>query len=243
MVNTFLEELDANFETEDIDGAKECIDRWYIKAVEENMWQLAVTVLNEKMGLYRSIGEETNAFSAVEDMLKLVEKYNLYDNPDIGTVWINIGTTLCRFYKHKDGLIYYQKAEKALENSKDPYVLASLYNNSASAYEACGEADRAIENYKKSLELLVILPDTTTFMAITFANMTNCYLKMNNLEEAKLCIARMDSILEDTAVKRNSSYASACKKCAIIHHNIGNKERADELIARAEDIFGAEGEE
>lgn len=237
MENKFLEGLDALFAINEIEQAGEYLVQWYEKAVSENDWRLLVTVLNEMMGYYRSIGDESHALDSVEKMLKLIKEQRLSDNPDIGTVWINVGTTLCRFYKHEEGLKYYKMAEEALKNCDNDYVLASLYNNSAAAHEANEDFNASIECYKKSLQLLKKHSDCITFVAITYANMANCYIKTGDEENGRVCLEMMDAVLEDENIPRDAGYASACVKCGSLHYNIGNMERAGELNERAKEIY------
>lgn len=237
MDQQFIEELDAFFARNDIAGAGEHLLKWYKKASEENNTPLMITVLNEMLGYYRSVGDEEKAMDAVEQMLSLIRSQNLDANPEVGTIYINLGTTLCRFCKHEQGIEYYRKAEEKLVNCENPFVLASLYNNSAAACEAAGRVEEAILHYEKSLAMLKSLPDCITFIAITYANMANCYFHSGRKEKMQECIEKMDFILESEDIAHDSAYASACVKCASLHYNVGNKERCDELTNRAEEIY------
>lgn len=237
MEELFLEGLDALFAENRAEEAGKYLEEWYQKGINLNDWKLLVTVLNEMMGFYRSMGMQSEAMDSVEQMIKLVEQYSLYDNPDIGTVWINVGTTLCRFYQYEEGLKYYQKAKEALTGCENLYILASLYNNSAAALEASDKYNAAIDNYNKSLEYLSQLSDCATFEAITYANMANCYFKADREDMAQECIKKMDDILEAEDMTWDAGYASACVKCGSLHYNIGNINRADELTQRADQIY------
>jgi tetratricopeptide (TPR) repeat protein len=237
MEEEFLNGLDALFAVNKLEEAQEYLESWYQKSVSENNWHLQITVLNEMLGFYRSIGEEKQALDTVEKTLKLVQEHELAESPDVGTIWINVGTTLCRFYRYEEGLAYYQKAEKALENCDNTYLLASLYNNSAAAYEAAGNTEVSIQNYEKSLKLLEDLPDCITLIAVTYANMANSYLKSGQEEKAALSLQKMDAILDDPNIPWEAGYASACVKCGSLHFNIGNEERAKELNERARQIY------
>lgn len=237
MEQEFIEGLDALFAVNDGDGAGEYLLKWHKKAMEEDNWPLMVTVLNEMLGYYRSNGDEERAMDAVAQILELIKKQGLENNGDVGTIYINVGTTLCRFCHYEEGVKYYEMAEEKLKNCDNPYILASLYNNSAAAREASNDMEAAITQYEKSLELLGKLPDCINFAAITYANMANCYESMKNKDKVKECIDKMDAILESKEVVHDSGYASVCIKCASLHFNLGNRERCDELTARAEEIY------
>lgn len=237
MENEFLEGLDALFAVNEAEKAGAYLTEWYQKAVDAGNWRLQVTVLNEMMGYYRSTGVESAALDAVSRMLKLVKDYELEGNKDIGTVWINVGTTLCRFYQYKEGLKYYAMAKEALADCDNPYIMASLYNNSAAAYEAGGNLAAALDNYERSLELLSDMPDCATFMAITYANMANGCHGTGDKEKTGRYVTLMDAVLDNPDIPRDAGYASACVKCASLHFNLGNTERAEELNRRAEEIY------
>lgn len=237
MEQKFIEELDAFFAVNDTNGAEAHLVKWHEIAKDEKNTPLMVTVLNEMLGFYRSIGDEEKAMNTIMEMQMLIERENLDANPEVGTIYINLGTTLCRFCKHEQGIAYYKKAEEKLQNCDNPYILASLYNNSAAACEAAGNDREAVRHYEKSLALLKLLPDCITFIAITYANMANCYYNVGNKEEMQNCINEMDTILENEDIVRDSGYASACIKCASLHYNIDNQKRCEELTARAEQIY------
>lgn len=237
MENEFLEGLDALFAVNETEKAGAYLTEWYQKAVAAENWQLQATVLNEMMGYYRSIGMESLALDAIARMLRLVSDYELDKNKDIGTVWINVGTTLCRFYQYEEGLKYYAMAKEALEDCDNPYILASLYNNSAAAYEAGGNIAAALDNYEHSLALLQDLPDCATFVAITYANMANGCHGTGDDNKAEEYVRLMDSVLDNPDIPRDAGYASACVKCGTLHFNLGNEKRAKELNRRAEEIY------
>lgn len=237
MEQEFIEGLDALFAVNDGKGAGEYLLKWHKKAQEEDNWPLMVTVLNEMLGYYRSSGNEKLAMDCVSQMLELIKKRGLDNNGDVGTIYINLGTTLCRFCHYEEGVRFYELAEEKLKDCENPYILASLYNNSAAAREASGNVEAAIGQYEKSLELLGKLPDCINFIAITYANMANCYENAGNKEKVREYVDKMDAILESEDILHDSGYASVCVKCASLHYNLGNRERSDELTARAEEIY------
>lgn len=237
MEQEFLNGLDALFAVNDGKAAGEYLLEWYKKAQEQDNLRLMITVQNEMLGFYRSVGDEKRAMDSVAQMMELLQKNGLSDSVEAGTVYINLGTTLCRFCHYEEGVRFYELAEERLKNCGDLFVLASLYNNSAAAREASGDAKAAIEQYKKSLELLRTRADGINFIAITYANMANCYGSIGMDSEMRECMEKMDAILESDEIVHDSGYASVCVKCASLHYNLGNRERCDELTERAENIY------
>ncbi|WP_040578902.1 tetratricopeptide repeat-containing sensor histidine kinase [Croceivirga radicis] len=67
-------------------------------------------------------------------------------------IWVAYGVLSQDEGRPKEALDFHLKAKPILENSKDYYVLGSLYTNIGNAYEALSEFDKAVDFQLKALE-------------------------------------------------------------------------------------------
>jgi len=238
MIDEFLSELDMCFAKDDDKAAVNCLEAWYKKAKDSKDLSLLVTVLNERMGFYRSVGNKELAMESVDRMLALIDEYKLSSNKSIGTAYINMGTVCARFKDYDRASEYYKIAWDLVSENGTPYEMASLENNRASTFEAAKDYKKALVSYDNALKILIDNNFDATYIAITYANKANCLINANAKKDAiETTIDKMELILESEDIPYTPAYASACIKCASLYYNMGNKGRADELTARANEIY------
>lgn len=242
-IQQFFEGLDNLFAVNRVSEAGEYLDSWLAESDARNDWQLKLSVLNERMGYGRSVEDERRGLESVFAVEELIEQYGLDKNPSIPTIWINMGTTLCHFGRVKEGMQYYEKAETViLRTDKDPYLLASLYNNKSAGLEAEKNYEGAEQAYNKALELLNNLgKDALYYKIVTYVNLANNMHLQEKQEKAEEYIAKMREILDGREIIRDASYASACLKCATYYENYGYQKEAEEITERARNIYAGNG--
>ncbi len=89
-------------------------------------------------------------------------------------IWIVYGILSWDEGRPKDALSFHLKAKPILENSKDYYVLGSLYTNMSNAYEALSEFDTSVAYQFKALENFIAGKDSI-WIAGSYLNLGNRY--------------------------------------------------------------------
>ena len=248
-----VELLDQLLEKNNTEEAERHLQSWLLKARKGNDRSGELTVLNEMMGLYRSIGKEEEGLKAVEEGLALLEDMDLKESVTAGTTWINGATTLKAFGQAKRSLPLYEKAWRAYSSNLDPmdYRFAGLSNNMALAYVDLGDYVRAGNYYKRAISIMEQLQEGSMELAVTYVNlacMYDAWGHRSDLEGEETapkdwdgriweCLDRAMEYLEDPKAKRDGYYAFTCSKCAGTFGYFGQFRRKKELEARAEEIY------
>ncbi len=89
-------------------------------------------------------------------------------------IWMTYGILSWDAGRPKEALEYHMMAKPILENSKDYYVLGSLYTNMSNAYEALTEFDIAVDYQFKALENFIAGKDSI-WIAGSYLNLGNRY--------------------------------------------------------------------
>ncbi len=89
-------------------------------------------------------------------------------------IWMTYGILSWDAGRPKEALEYHMKAKPILENSKEHYVLGSLYTNMSNAYEALSEFDIAVDYQFKALENFIAGKDSI-WIAGSYLNLGNRY--------------------------------------------------------------------
>ncbi len=89
-------------------------------------------------------------------------------------IWIVYGILSWDEGRPKEALGFHLKAKPILENSKDYFVLGSLYTNLANTYEALSEFDKAVDFQFRALESFTEGKDTL-WIAGSYLNLGNRY--------------------------------------------------------------------
>lgn len=109
-------------------------------------------ILSNIGALYFNQAEDTKAIENYLQSLKLAEELN--DSLRLATVLMNIGTVyLNKKATYNQALEYYMKALPICEAIKDNDALGTVYVNIGETYYKKGEAKKALQYFKKSLDV------------------------------------------------------------------------------------------
>lgn len=249
-----VEELDKFLETNDVEGAEAHLTKWLEKAREGKDKAGELTVLNEMMGFFRSIGKEKEGLDSVKEGLALLESMDLKESVTAGTTWINAATTLKAFGRAGEAMPLYEKAWRAYNGNLDPgdYRFAGLSNNMALAYVDMGDYIRAGKYYQAAMDIMKKLPGGTMEMAVTYVNLACMYDAWGHRSDLEgdeaapkgwdsriwSCLDTAMEYLNDPEAVRDGYYAFTCSKCAGTFGYFGQFRRKKELENRAKEIYG-----
>jgi len=229
----FYAQLDALFDQDEMDKAGEFLRKALAEAQRNGDIGLELSVLNEMMGYSRSVGEEEMGLASVERCVKLIGECGLRENPSVGTMWINIGTTLCRFDRIEESLLYYGKAQEFLESQPgNDRLVASFCNNVASAYTKKGDYEEAEKRYRKALALLGQYSDSYSERVTTYGNLAELYALWGKTRETRQTLEQMDVVLGAQEFQQLPSYEEGLRKCAEVYERLGDTGKASQLRNR-----------
>ena len=239
----FIEKLDEYLGKNDLAGALRHLLYWREEAKAGNDLRGEFLVLNEMMGYYRKNNKKAEAYQAIEDTVKVIEKLGLNDEISGGTAYVNIATVYKTFFDSDRALPFFNKAkdiyEKFLENNDSR--LGGLYNNLALALVDLKRYDEALSYYEKALSVMEKVTDGEQEEAITYLNMANVKEAMLGIEAAEKDIGKYlekaKKLLDSKNLKRNGYHAFVCEKCAPTFEYYGYFLYANELKERSKRIY------
>lgn len=244
MIDTgrILDKLDEFFSKNNYDGAERHILYWLEEAKVLGNKRAMLLLQNELCGLYRKLGREQDALTAVENALALVTDIGIENDSCAGTTYINSATVLKAFGRAQDATPLFEKAltvyKKDLPETDTRF--GGLYNNMALALVDLKEFKKALELYEKAILVMKNAEDGMLEVAIT-------YLNIASLKEAELGLENAQEIIEDLLNKaskildeypnRTGYYAFVCEKCASVFGYYGYFAYGNELKERASEIY------
>ncbi|MBR6119955.1 MAG: tetratricopeptide repeat protein [Oscillospiraceae bacterium] len=235
--------LDEYLNRNDYEAARRHLEYWKAEALANRDLRGLLSIENERMGLFRKLGDEAAAEAALASALELVEQTGLDGSVTAATTWLNAATVRKRFGRADEALPLYEKARVVYEAAlpADDGRLGGLYNNMALALTDLGRYAEARTLYEKALTVMRTQPRGALELAITELNLANLAEAEQGLLEAEAEIeARLDrarALLEEPSLPRDGYYAFVCEKCAPSFDYYGRFMDARELKERSEKIY------
>lgn len=170
---------------------------------ESNAQALQLSVLNELMGFYRSIGEHAKNKPIIDNALDLARKMDLAGSEAGTTTLINAATSLRAAGSYERATEIYSQAIKESSKTLKPNdrKLAALHNNLSMLYSETGNTSEAINELNIALEILQkssIDPSTDIDIAATHTNLALAILQecSQNSESTNSKSASLNSAFE-----------------------------------------------
>ncbi len=235
-----ISKLDEHFAHNEIDAAVELLEYWNLEAQNIGDTRGRLEILNEQIGIYRRTFSRDKALAAVNDALQIIEDENLKSNLSVGTIFINIATTLKAFGKTTEAMPYYAQAEQ-IYNSFDgvpSYQKAALNNNKASALTELGDFKAAEECYFKAIDLLCDSHEYFGEIAVSYVNLAHLYEDMARIDtDIFALLEKAWQYLTRPDIVHDGNYAFVCTKCAPSFEYFGFADREEYLTKEAERIY------
>ena len=238
-----LDKLDEHLGRADYAAARRHLHYWREEALAGNDLRGLLTVENERMGLFRKLGDEAAANGAVDAALALIGRTGLEGSVTAATTRLNAATVYKRFDRAAEALPLYEQARAVYEAALPPEDprLGGLYNNMALALADLGRYAEARTLYEKALAVMEGQENGALELAVTELNLANLAEAERGLLEAEAEIeARLDrarTLLDTPTLPRNGDYAVVCEKCAPTFGYYGRFMDAQELAQRAEALY------
>lgn len=203
-INQVLEGLDVLFSRKEMEKAEEYLQRHLKAFMEKGDASAVITIVNELIGFYRSMGEHEKSTFYCEQIVSFMQMCKLKGTVPYATTLLNAATAYRAAGNAAIALEYYMQVEiiyKEQLDSKD-YRFAGLYNNLSLLYEERADYEKAAEALEKALEIIPLYGEQTRMeLATTYTNLAACYLKWEKMQKAELY-----------AKKAQETFAEAGKK-------------------------------
>ena len=115
-----LTRLDEYLGRNDYAAARRHLEYWRAEALANNDLRGLLSVENERMGLFRKLGDEAAANKAVASALELLGRTGLEDSVTAGTTLLNAATVYKRFERAAEALPLYEQARRIYERELPP---------------------------------------------------------------------------------------------------------------------------
>lgn len=242
-IGRVLSKVDEYLSINDYASAEKTLDYWHEEAKISNDIRGELTVLNEKIGLYRKTGKKEQCLSAIDKCLALSENGEFENTITRGTSYLNCATGYCAFDEYKRALPLYEKAtgiyEKYLKNTDGR--LGGLYNNTAICLMRLNKYEQSRMLFDKAIEIMSKIENAEGEIAITYCNLADLESAQNGMEKAEEkineCLERAEELLNTKTLPRDGNYAFICEKCAGTFGYYGFFMTEKELLKRAREIY------
>ena len=156
-------------------------------AKKEQEYGIYISVGNELLGFYRSIGQFEAAFAVGEDVLLLMEELQLDHTVHFATTLFNVATAYRTAGKYEEALANYRRALEIYQKElpKDDYRLAELYSSISILLEKLNENENAALFLEKAIQIMEKQPGTRVEVATSRTSLALIELKMDKLEAAE----------------------------------------------------------
>ena len=243
-VERVIEKLDEHLNRNDYAAARRHLDHWLAEADTARDLRTKLSLLNEKIGLHRKLGDKAESLAAADSALALARRLGMARTVTMGTTLINAATAHKAFGQADLALPMYQEARALYETllAPDDSRLGGLYNNMALALVDLGRFREAEQLYQKAMDVMAKAPNGELDIAISWCNLADLAVAELGPEQAEDrvadCLARAETLLNTDSLPRNGYYAFVCEKCAPCFGYYGYFRTEQDLRRRAETIYG-----
>ena len=234
-MNNFYYEVDRLFEEKKIQEAEDFMKDTLAQAEAENDAGAVITVCNELGGYYRAVSRYSDGIPLYEKALRLMRDMGLERSEHYGTTVVNFATTYTMAGDIVRALNLYTEATEIYAEAGlgTDYRLATLFNNMSFLCQDLEDYPQAQEYLEKSLFILKALEESEIEMAITYSNLANVYLAMDQISEAKVTVKKALDLFIGESGDSDVHYAGAICTLGEIYFREADYEKAAALFREA----------
>lgn len=227
----------------DYDEAERLLKYWMEEAKLGSDLRGQLFLRNEMIGHYRKRGKREEAFSCIEEALRLLSVLEMENTITAGTTYVNAATACQAFDEAGRAYELFLKAERIYETTDgvSPELLGGLYNNMALTCTALQRFSEARSRYEKAMKVMADVPGGRLEQAITCLNLADLEKAEAGMEQGEqkifALLDRAAELLEDPEAPKDGYYAFVCEKCAPVFSYYGYFRVAERLSRQAEEIY------
>lgn len=183
---------------------------------KENDSFAEMTLHNEVVSFHRRTGEQAKAVSAINEILDLIEKFELKNTVLGANMYLNCATTLNFFHRTEDSLPLFERAFEAYNSTipENDYRFAGFYNNYALALYDTENYAEALRYFRNALNILSLYKGNDSEIAVTFCNLAHLFEKTDDREMLEKCLESASLAIKDYNGEINNNFVLHCQKCA-----------------------------
>ena len=203
-IDQILTKLDHYYKEDQLTEVEPFLLSCLEDAKKEQEYGIYISVGNELLGFYRSIGQFEAAFAVGEDVLLLMEELQLDHTVHFATTLFNVATAYRTAGKYEEALANYRRALEIYQKElpKDDYRLAELYSSISILLEKLNENENAALFLEKAIQIMEKQPGTRVEVATSRTSLALIELKMDKLEAAEKHLELAVSALKRMAERR-----------------------------------------
>ena len=166
-IDQILTKLDHYYKEDQLTEVEPFLLSCLEDAKKEQEYGIYISVGNELLGFYRSIGQFEAAFAVGEDVLLLMEELQLDHTVHFATTLFNVATAYRTAGKYEEALANYRRALEIYQKElpKDDYRLAELYSSISILLEKLNENENAALFLGKAIQIMEKQPGTRVEVA------------------------------------------------------------------------------
>jgi Tetratricopeptide repeat. len=235
-INLFFEELSATFEGGTIDAICALIEKNLAAAKAEGDSNAQITILNEKVGFYRSISRYGEAIQAAEEALALMISLGHANSVPHGTTLLNAGTAYRAAGKITSALDCFIKAQSIFEArlETNDHRLAGLYNNMSAAYQEEDRHEEALVMLEKAAKIMGNSGEVDSKAVVVLSNLAVAQLRQGKEAEALATLEQVHNIvLVKPSSGKTPEFAIAFAGMGEAFYRMGQYEKSVEVFEKA----------
>lgn len=169
-----------------------------------------VPILNELTGYCRETGQAERSYEYAQRAIGLLEQMGLGESIPYATTVLNAANAYRAGGRLEDSWEHYIKVAEIYKEQLEPkdMLWANFYNNLSLLYQELKRYDWAKESLLKALGIALQNPDTIFEQAVTYTNLANSCLELEQEEEAQKYFTGAILLFEKYNIK-DSHYCAA----------------------------------
>ena len=198
-IRAALNEYDAMLGKKPIGEVETFLNGKIAQARTERDFDALFALLNEYVGLSRNLRKREECLAACDELLLLADQIRILNSPQHATMQLNVATAYSVFGKYEGAEALFEDTEQifAEVEEKNPYTLASLYNNWSTLYLYQNRFEDSVRLQKKVLETVDRYDDLVAEQATSRANIASALVRQYEKEHKKDLLDEAETVLNE----------------------------------------------
>ncbi len=233
-MENLTERIDELFAEQRGEEAKMLLEQALEDSYEKQDFIGAVPILNELIGYCRETSRVQQSFEYANKVQELLQKTKMEGTLPHATTLLNVANAYRAGGQLEESLQLYGQVKDMYEELLEPedMLWASFYNNLSLLYQELNRFDLAKESLLKALSIVVQKKDTIFEQAVTYANLANTCLQLNQDDEAAKYFTGAILLFEKYEI-RDTHYCAALSSMGTYYFRRKEYETAAQYFEKA----------
>ncbi len=233
-MENLTERIDELFAAQKGEEAQKLLEQALKEAYEKQDFVGAIPILNELIGYCRETSQVEQSFVYAERVQELLRNTKLEGTLPYATTLLNIANAYRAGGRLEEALQLYGQVKVLYEALLEPedMLWAGFYNNLSLLYQELNRFDLAKESLLKALSIVLQKKDTIFEQAVTYANLANTCLQLNQDDEASKYFTGAILLFEKYEI-RDTHYCAALSSMGTYYFRRKEYETAAQYFEKA----------